>query len=103
MVRYTSEDIHAYAKWLARACQEAGLDAEQRGAHIVVRGATGHLDETITCGPDERGQLRWRWSWGAPICRPGDADRPLGADDVDELVRSIGKVVAVPIRTAEGR
>ncbi len=101
MDRYTSDDIHAYAESLALACQEAGLDAEQRGAHIFVRGATGHLDETITCGPDEHGELRWRWSWGAPICRRGEVERPLGVDDVGELVRSIGRVVAVPIREAE--
>ena len=91
-------------KWLTRACRQAGLDAEQRGAQILVRGANRHLDETITCEPDERGELGWRWSWRAPICRPGgtgrpgDAGRPLGADDVDELVRSIAKVIGVPIR-----
>lgn len=101
MGQHALEDIHAYAKWLAQACQEAGLDAEQRAAHVFVRGATRHFDETVTCGQEEHGELHWRWSWGAPICRRGKTAGPLRADDVDELVRSISQVVGVPIRKAE--
>ncbi len=98
MKPHTSDDIHGYARWLTQACRAAGLDAEQRGAEIFVRGATNHLSETITCRPDERGVLGWYWSWGAPIGRADDAARPLGVEDIEELVRAIGRVVAVPLR-----
>lgn len=98
MKPHTSDDIHGYARWLTQACQAAGLDAEQYGAEILVRGATSHLSERITCRPDERGELAWHWSWGVAIGRPEDPTRPLGVEDVEELVRSIGRVVGVPLR-----
>jgi hypothetical protein len=103
MKPYTSEDIRGYAKWLTQACQAAGLDAEQYGAEILVRGANNHLNERVTCKPDAQGRLRWYWSWGVPIGRLDDSARLLGADDIEELVRSIRNVVSVPLRGTERR
>ncbi|MCO5997265.1 hypothetical protein [Actinoallomurus rhizosphaericola] len=98
MNRYTSEDIRAYAKWLTQECQAAGLRAEQYGAEIFIHGASNHLSERIACRPDAQGDLRWHWSWGVPIGRVDDSARLLDVDDVQELVRSISKVVCVPLR-----
>lgn len=98
MKPYTSADIYGYAKWLTQECQAAGLDAEQYGGRILVRGACHHLSETITCEPDGQGRLRWYWSWGTPIGRPNDAAHLLDVDDVGDLVRAIKNVVCVPPR-----
>jgi hypothetical protein len=95
---YTAEDIYAYAKWLTQECQAAGLRAEQYGAEILVHGASNHLSERISCGPDYRGDLRWHWSWGVPIGRLDDSSRLLAVDDITELLRVISKVVCVPLR-----
>ena len=101
MAPYTSADIYAYAKWLTQECQAAGLDAEQYGAEILIRGTSSHLSERINCKPDERGHIRWHWSWGMPIARLTDASQPLGVDDIDELIRSIKNVVGVSARRME--
>jgi hypothetical protein len=95
---YTAEDIRAYAKWLTQACQAAGLQAEQYGAEILVRGTSSHLNERIVCEPDPQGRLRWHWSWGVPIGRLDDSSRLLDVDDTEELVRSLKNVVAGPLR-----
>lgn len=95
---HKSEEIQAYAKWLTRACQEAGLDAAQYGAEILIQGASGHLSERIICGSDELGETRWFWSWGRPITDLHDSSRVLTPDDVDELVEAISKVVSLPLR-----
>ncbi len=94
---HTSEDIKAYAKWLTQACQEAGLDAAQYGAEILIQGASHHLSERITCAPDERGRLAWFWSWGRPIADLHDPARTLTPDDVDDLVAAIRNVVTPPV------
>lgn len=99
MKPYTSADIHAYAKWLTQACQESGLDAEQYGGEVFIRGISHHLSERVVCGPDTEGVLRWCWSWGRPVGHPAEPSRPLSADDVDELVRAIRKVVIGPDRS----
>lgn len=98
MKPYTSDDILAYAKWLTQECQAAGLDAEQYGAEVLVRGAGHHLSERVTCKPDDEGRLGWYWSWGAPIRPLHDPARRLDADEVGDLVRAIAGVVAVPLR-----
>lgn len=98
MKPYTSEDIRGYAKWLTQECRTAGLDAEQYGAEILVRGTSNHLNERISCKPDAHGHIRWRWSWGVPIGHLNDSAQLLGVDDVEELVRSIKNVVAIPHR-----
>ncbi|MCO5967512.1 hypothetical protein [Actinoallomurus soli] len=74
------------------------MRAEQYGAEILIHGASNHLSERIACRPDTQGDLRWHWSWGVPIGRIDDSDRLLDVDDVQELVRSISKVVCVPLR-----
>lgn len=93
-----SEELRAYAKWLTQACQAAGLDAAQYGAEILVQGASNHLSERVVCRADERGDLRWFWSWGKPIADLRDATRILEPDDVDDLVLAIGNVVAIEVR-----
>lgn len=98
MKPHRSEDIFAYAKWLTQECQAAGLDAEQYGAEVLIRGASHHLSERVTCKPDDAGRLGWYWSWGAPIQPLSDATRRLGVDEVGDLVRMIANVVAVPLR-----
>lgn len=103
MKPYRSDDIVAYATWLTQECQAAGLDAEQYGAEVLVRGASHHLSERVACRPDDEGRLGWYWSWGAPIRPPADASRRLDVDDVGDLVRTIANVVAVPLRGGERR
>ncbi|MEV0405619.1 hypothetical protein [Actinoallomurus sp. NPDC050550] len=98
---YRPEDIHAYAKWLTQECQTAGLRAEQYGAEIFIHGASNHLSERIICKPDAQGHLRWHWSWGAPIGHLGDSSRLLAVDDIEELIRSISKVICMPLRRTE--
>ncbi|MCO6011058.1 hypothetical protein NE236_39495 [Actinoallomurus purpureus] len=83
---------------MAQECQAAGLAAEQYGADILVRGTSDHLNESITCKPDAQGHVRWHWSWGVPIGHLDDSSRLLDVDDVEELVRSIKSVVAIPPR-----
>ena len=48
--------------------------------------------------PEVRNQLRWHWSWGVPIGRLDGSSRLLAVDDIEELIRSISKVVCVPLR-----
>ncbi|GAA4624550.1 hypothetical protein GCM10023196_025140 [Actinoallomurus vinaceus] len=98
MNRYTSEDIRAYAKWLTQECLAAGLSAEEYGAEIFIHGASNHLSERIICKLDDQGHLRWHWSWGVPIGRLNDSSQLLSVDDIQELIRSISKVVCVPLR-----
>lgn len=98
MTECTSEDVRAYARWLAQECRAAGLDAAQYGAEILVQGMSNHLSERIVCHADERGDLRWFWSWGKPIADLRDPARLLGPDDVGDLVVAIRNVVAIDVR-----
>lgn len=98
MAPHTSRDVHAYARWLTQECRAAGLNAEHHGETVLVVAADHHLSERITCGPDEYGDLRWRWSWGTPITAPCDRTHVLKPDDVDELVAAIARVVAIEVR-----
>jgi hypothetical protein len=86
---------------LTQACQAAGLDAEQYGAEILIRGTSHHLSERIVCKTDAKGRLRWHWSWGASIGHLNDSSQLLDPDDIGELVRSIRNVVTVPLRGTE--
>ncbi|WP_460351386.1 hypothetical protein [Actinoallomurus acanthiterrae] len=76
---------------MTQACQAAGLDAEQYGAEVFIRGASSHLSERIVCKPDDHGRVRWHWSGGMPIGRLNDSSQLLGLDDVDELIQSISR------------
>ncbi|MCO6005201.1 hypothetical protein NE236_09410 [Actinoallomurus purpureus] len=98
MVEHTTEEIHAYAKWLTQACQMAGLDAELHGHTVLIIAEDHHLSEQVTCRPDESGALRWYWSWGKPIAHLRDTTRILTPDEVDDLVAAIKNVVSIPIR-----
>jgi hypothetical protein len=98
MAEWTSEDVRVYAKWLTQACLAAGLDAAQYGAEILVQGTSNHLSERIVCHADERGDLRWFWSWGRPIADLRDPARILGPDEIDDLVAAIRNVVAIEVK-----
>ena len=92
------EEVRAYASWLTQACQAAGLDAARYGAEILVQGTSNHISERIVCHADERGDLRWFWSWGRPIADLHDAARVLAPDDIDDLVAAIKNVVAIEVK-----
>lgn len=98
MEEHTAEQISAYARWLTQACQEAGLDAEQYGRTVLIIAADHHLSEQVTCRADDKGVLRWYWSWEKPIAHLRDATRILTADDVDDLVAAIKNVVSIQVR-----
>jgi hypothetical protein len=95
---HTTEEICAFAKWLAQACQEAGLTAEQYGSKVRIIAQCHFLTEEVECRPDGDGILRWWWSWGKPITDPRDSARVLTADQVDHLVAAIRRVVTIPVR-----
>ena len=97
MMPHTSEEIHAFAKWLTQACQQAGLSAEQYGQKVRIAGHSHFLTEEVECRPDGDGVLRWWWSWGQPVAGRNDPGSLLTADDVDDAVDAIRRVVAVPV------
>ena len=92
MTMNAADDVHELAGKLTRACQEAGLDAQQYGptrVYVHAPGTSNHLAEIVTAKPDENERLFWWWSWDEPIC---------GAEEIEKAVQIIKHVVSVPLR-----
>ena len=86
-----TEDVHELADRLVKACQAAGLEAEQQSptrVYVHAPNTSNHLAEIVTAKLDSTERLFWWWSWDKPICE---------ATEIDEAVQLIKKVVSVPL------
>ena len=85
-------EAHEHLVLLAEQLRQVGFSATvQRGASArltVQNPAADALTEDVLCGPDEHGQLSFRWAWNAVIALVDDVE--LAVERISHVLKAVG-------------